>query len=317
MTELQYLPSSPSDTSQIMQMYNTPIKQLQVGRAGKVGILDLELSSDKDANKTVITKQFFQVPLQIQRVLHLEKSIPQMAYLYMLSSSGGILQGDRYRINVTMKDNAVSHMTTQGATRIYGMNANYASQTLNITTHQGSYLEYVPDQIIPYKNSRYHQNVNLQVDSNSTLIYAEILTPGRVAMNELFQYDICYLQTCCRDQYQRTNFIENTKIQPKDQPVTKFGVLGNRKTVGTVYIITMKKYLGMLEDVINRDIRQTCDSGTSVSFGTSILPHDSGIIIRILGDKTDDICDIIAKILQISRQVILDSSSLLSKIRKS
>lgn len=316
-TELQYPQASSSDTPQIMQIYNAPLKQLQVGRAGKVGILDIELSLDTDANKTVITKQFFQVPLQVQRILHLEKSIPQMAYLYMLSSSGGILQGDRYRINITVKDNAISHITTQGATRIYGMNANYASQTLNITTHPGSYLEYIPDQIIPYKNSRYHQKVNLQVDNSSTLIYAEILTPGRVAMHELFEYDICYLQTCCQDQNQRIKFMENAKIQPKDQPVTKFGILGNYKTVGTVYIMTMKKYLGRLKDMINQDIKQTYDSNTCISFGTSTLPNNSGIVIRILGDKTDDISDIIIRVLQISRKVILNSSSLPIKVRKS
>ena len=68
-----------------------------------------------------------------------------MAYLYLLSSSGGILQGDRYRTEIALKNNAVAHITTQGATRIYGMNNNYASQTVNITVQQGSYLEYIPD----------------------------------------------------------------------------------------------------------------------------------------------------------------------------
>ncbi len=52
----------------------------------------------------------------------------------------------------------------------------------------------------------------------------------------------------------------------------------------------------------------------AVSVGTSILPDESGIIIRILGNKTDRIFDVIFKTLEISRKKILGAS--FSKTRK-
>jgi len=209
---------TPNDIPDEIQIYDSKIKQLEVGKSGKVGILDLELQKNS-TGKTIVTKQFSQVPLQFQRVLYPENSLPEMAYLYVISPSGGILQGDRFRTDVLLKNKAIAHMTTQGATSIYSMNSNFASQILNITLDENCYLEYIPDQIIPFKNSRYYQKVNLKVHNNSTLIYSEILTPGRVAMGESFEYDICYLRTHCKNQDKKIRFWENTKIEPKKQRI--------------------------------------------------------------------------------------------------
>jgi len=201
-------------------------------------------------------------------------------------------------------------MTTQGATSIYSMNSNFASQIVNITVNENCYLEYIPDQIIPYKNSRYYQKVSLNVHNNSTLIYSEILTPGRVAMGESFEYDICYLKTHCKNQDKKIRFLENIKIEPKKQRLKDFGILGEYKIVGTVYILTRKEDVVELENTINKDIRNT----NIVSVGTSILPDDSGIVIRILGKKTENVFDVVFKTLEISRKKILGAS--FSKTRK-
>jgi len=307
LNKLEYY--TPNDIPNEIQTYDAKVKQLGVGKSGKVGILDLELQKDS-TGKTVVTKQFSQVPLQFQRALYPENSLPEMAYLYVISPSGGILQGDRYRTDVLLKNKAIAHMTTQGATSIYSMNSNFASQIVNITVDENCYLEYIPDQIIPHKNSRYYQKVNLNVHNNSTLIYSEILTPGRVAMEESFEYDICYLRTHCKNQDEQIRFLENTKIEPKKQKLTDFGILGEYKTVGTVYILTRKEDVIELENTINEDIKNT----DLVSVGTSILPDESGIVIRILGKKTDNVFDVIFKTLEISRKKILGAS--FSKTRK-
>ncbi len=307
MNKLEYY--TPNDIPKEIQIFEAKVKQLEVGKSGKVGILELELEKDS-TGKTVITRQFSQVPLQFQRVLYLENSLPEMAYLYVMSPSGGILQGDRYRTDVLLKNKAIAHMTTQGATSIYSMNANFASQIVNITVDENCYLEYIPDQIIPYKNSRYYQKVNLNVHNNSTLIYSEVLTPGRVAMGESFEYDICYLRTHCKNQDKKIRFLENTKIEPKKQRLKDFGILGEYDIVGTVYILTRKNDVIELENTINQDMRNT----DVVFVGTSILPDESGIVIRILGKKTDNVFDVVFKTLEISRKKILGAS--FSKTRK-
>ena len=294
------------ETPQEVKKYNLKIEQLEVGKSGKVGILDVELK-ENDKLKTVITKQFSQVPLQIQRAVYPENSLPGMAYLYIISPSGGILQGDRYRTNIMLKNNAVSHITTQGATRIYSMNSNSASQMVNITLDENCYLEYIPDQIIPYQNSRYYQKVNLNIHDNATLIYSEVLTPGRIAMNENFDYDICYLRTYCKNQNNKFRCLENMKIEPKENNMKVKGILGKYDVVGTVYILTKKEKLQKLEKMINEKIE-------FITSGTSILPNESGIIVKILSNSTEEVYEKIYEIVKITRKEILGAD--FTKIRK-
>lgn len=305
MNELDFV---SDDIPNEVQKYDSEIKQLEVGKSGKVGILEIELKQGN--NKTTITKQFSQVPLQIQRAVYPEESIPEMAYLYIISPSGGILQGDRYKIDVTLKNNAISHITTQGATRIYSMNSNFASQITNITVDDNCYLEYIPDQIIPYQNSRYYQKVNLNIHDKATMIYSEVLTPGRMAMNEYFDYDVCYLRTYCKNQEEKFRCLENMKIEPKNQNLNSDGILGKNKIVGTVYILTKKDHITELENMINTNLEKL----EEVSIGTSILPNESGIIVKIIGNNTEDIFKLIYGVLKITRKKILGAE--FSKIRK-
>lgn len=305
MNELDFV---SDDIPNEVQKYDSEIKQLEVGKSGKVGILEIELKQGN--NKTTITKQFSQVPLQIQRAVYPEESIPEMAYLYIISPSGGILQGDRYKIDVTLKNNAISHITTQGATRIYSMNSNFASQITNITVDDNCYLEYIPDQIIPYQNSRYYQKVNLNIHDKATMIYSEVLTPGRMAMNEYFDYDVCYLRTYCKNQEEKFRCLENMKIEPKNQNLNSDGILGKNKIVGTVYILTKKDHITELENMINTNLEKL----EAVSIGTSILPNESGIIVKIIGNNTEDIFKLIYGVLKITRKKILGAE--FSKIRK-
>ena len=89
-----------------------------VDKTGKVGILHLKFEKDSLSGNTIIKEQYSHVPLLAQRAMYLEESLPTMAYVYIVSPSGGILQGDRYQIDIKLGNNTYAHVTTQGATRI-------------------------------------------------------------------------------------------------------------------------------------------------------------------------------------------------------
>jgi urease accessory protein len=290
--------------------YGSVLSQLGVGKAGKVGALVLRLEHDPDRQKTVAKEQYSKVPLYTQRVLYLEESLPSMAYMYIISPSGGILQGDRYRMDITLKNDAFFHLTTQGATRLYRMDKNYATQIVNITVGEGCYFEYIPDQIIPYRNSRFYQEVTLNTHDNSTMVYSEMLVPGRVGSGESFEYDICYLKTNSKNQNGELRFIDIAMLEPKKKSIRNFGVLEGFDVVGTVYILTETKYIRELNDQINSMI----ESLPKIYGGATILPNNSGIMIRLLGAFATDVRNVIYQVVRICRKVILNVS--FSAIRK-
>ena len=273
--------------------------------------MQLKLERDPESGKTVIREQYCKVPLCIQRAMYLEETLPAMAYIYIISPSGGILQGDRYRIDITLSNNTFAHVTTQGATRIYKMEKNYGTQMVNITIGEGSYFEHIPDQIIPFRNSRFYQSSELAVHDNATMVYSEMIAPGRVASGESFEYDICYIKTIARNQSGKLRFMDVIKLEPRKEDLRVDGILGNFDVVGTVYIITREFYIKDLQLEINAKIKEV---EGSLSGGASILPAKQGIIVRILGKTTGDVRNLIFEAVRISRNQIIGAP--FSGIRK-
>ncbi len=295
---------TPDDIPPEVQEYGSELRQLQVGRAGKIGALTLLLEKDQERGKTVVKEQYSKVPLFTQRALYLEESLPSMAYIYIMSPSGGILQGDRYRMDIVLKNKACAHITTQGATRVYRMERNYATQIVNVVVDEGCYLEFVPDQIIPFRDSRFYQTVNLKVHDNGTMIYSEMIVPGRVASGESFQYDICYMKALAKNQKDMIRFIDIAILEPKKRNLNTVGILGTFDVVGSTYILTKADYVKELKDEINSGLQKF----THFSGGASILPYNSGVIVRMLGNVASDLRNAIYEIIKITRRKILNAS---------
>ena len=299
MTDLKFC--FPEDVPSQIASLDGKVSQMDVGKTGKVGFLKLVLQHDSQRNKTIVTEQRTQVPLYIQKALHYDETVPSMAHLFILSPSGGVLQGDRYRTDIELKNNAISHITTQGATRIYKMTSNYATQMINLKVGKDCYLEFLPEQLIPYKNSRYYQKATFTVDDSATLVYSETIVPGRVAMGELFDYDICYLKTVCYNEEQELKFHDNSVLEPKNQSMNNLGMFGNKTVLSTMFVVTKKENIEELYKKIN----QVFKDNNEVVGGASILPNDSGLSVRILSNSSEDNKTTVYSISQIIRKEIL------------
>ena len=290
---------TPSDIPEEISKFEGNVAQMDVGKSGKIGYLQLEMQNDSHKQKTVITKQRTQVPLYVQKALHYNLDYPSMAHLFVLSPSGGILQGDRYRMDVELKNNAISHITTQGATRIYKMESNFATHLVTLNLRNNSYLEFIPEQLIPYKNSRFYQKTLLDIDDSSTVVYSETIVPGRIAMGEMFDFDVCYLKTEGVIN-EKTKFRDSSLLLPKEEKIQSF-VMFNEKTILTsVYLLTKKS-----TEKINLMINDMFSKMDDITGGSSKLPNDSGLAIRILGNSSEDQKTTIYEILKIIRKEIL------------
>jgi urease accessory protein len=296
---------TPTDIPIEILEYDSQLEQLAVGKSGKLGVLQLSLEKDKFNNKTSIKNQFYKTPLCIKRALYLEETCPEMAYIYIISPSGGILQGDRYRIDISLENSAISHITTQSASRIYKMNKNFGTQIINLNVNKGCYLEFIPDQLIPFKDSRYYQVSNIKVHESATCIYSEILTPGRVASNESFEYDICYMKVRALDHLNKLRLIDIAKLEPKKENIKSFGIMDNYDIFGNVYILLPKDKLKNIKDEINILLNENLNN---IMGGCTTLPDDSGLLVRLLGTFVYDIRNMIYLILKIIRKKVLNIS---------
>jgi len=299
MTDLKFC--FPEDVPSQFASFDGKIPQMDVGKTGKIGFLKLTLESDSQRNKTVITEQLSRVPLYVQKALYYDETIPSMAHVFVLSPSGGVLQGDRYRTDIELKNGAISHITTQGATRIYKMDSNYATQMINLNVGKNCYLEFLPEQLIPYKNSRYYQKATFKIDDSATLVYSETIVPGRVAMGELFDYDVCCLKTLCYDDKQEIKFHDNCVLEPKKQTMNSLGIFGNKTAHSMMYVVTKQECIEELYETIN----QLFKDNDEIIGGASILPNNSGLSVRVLSNSSELNKTTVYNIAQIVRKQII------------
>lgn len=285
-----------------MLQHNEEIKQLGVNKSGKNGKLKIILDVDP-SGRTRIKEKESTFPLSVQKEIYYDQFQPNMTHVYMVSSSGGILQGDKYAIDIILEKDALAHITTQGATRIYGMNASNAIQVVNVSLDDGAYLEFIPDQIIPYKDSRFYQEINFKVHDNATMIYSEIISPGRIGMGEIFDYDICYLRSVGKNHKDELRFTDYTKIEPKKMNLQSFGLLEQKQITATMYVLTKTKDVETIIRTLENEIKNSAE----IEIGWSTMTKENGVLLRILGNTTRDVIRQVYDITKIVRKIILDS----------
>jgi urease accessory protein len=259
--------------------FETPVEGLGWGQTGKFGLLELTFAPLGGATR--ITQQFQQFPLQVFRPFHLDPHDPATAFVFVMSH-GSVVQGDRARLDLTCEPEARVHVTTQSAGKIYRMERNYATQLVNLDAGAGSFLEYLPDPLIPFRDARFFSRLSLTVHPTATAIIGETLLPGRVAYGENHDYSLFVSQLEARSPEGRLLFADTLRLAPALAPLQTPGRLGTHAVPASLYVVSQlvpaPELAGRLHD---------CLAGLpGVTGGASELPNGCGAWVRILGGSS-------------------------------
>ena len=257
------------------------------------GFAYIEVAADKNS-RTFIKNLKTKSPILVQKALYSDPTNLNKAHIYLMSSAGGMLQGDTLKIDITARKNTETFVTTQAATEIYKSENQNCCQHVKILVEKDSFLEYLPKQIIPHKHAKFFQNVNIRIDESSTLIYSEIISAGRIAYGEKFDFNSVRLQLNCTDQNSNILFSESSNLEPENNK-TKFNSLfGNQNLYSTIYIVSQK----IDSEKLSLQIYEFFKINSLI--GCSQLPNNSGVVIRILSNSIDIINDSISTIRQLT-----------------
>lgn len=98
-------------------------------------------------------------------------------YIKLLNIGEGIFPKDRVKTTFTL-ENSNLVITTESATKIYPSKKEFGLNSININL-ENSNLEFINDELILYKDSKYIQTFRLNFDEKSTFFYTDILSSGR------------------------------------------------------------------------------------------------------------------------------------------
>ncbi|MFF7190410.1 urease accessory protein UreD [Streptomyces sp. NPDC008222] len=260
-------------------------KQMPAGAPGKCGVL--EMSFARRGDRSVLTDLYRQAPLLVQQALYWDEHLPGLPCVYVITTSGCVLQGDRLDMSVTVGAGAMAHVTTQSATKIHQMDANFAAQSQELTLAEDAYLELLPGPVIPHRNSRFISHTQATVHESATLVFAEVLQSGRAhhGRGEMFEFDL-YSSTVTASRPDGTPlFTEKLIAEPGRQPVRQAGVMGPFNVLANVIVLTPPSHT----QAIYEQVVPGADPDAGCMSGASLLPNEAGLAYKVIGMEIEPV----------------------------
>lgn len=299
--EITNAPEVDFSTAREMKRYLKEPEAMYVGAPGKHGYLKLGFELDKEG-KSILRDLDRRHPLIVQQELYFDEEMPEMPCVYILSSGGPNVDGDRYRQDITMKKDSFAFISTGAATKLAEMKYNYSGLIQNIVLEEGAYLEFMPEPVIPCRHTRFISDTRLSIHPTATVFYSEIFMPGRKYYKdgELFQFDI--LSVCSHGERPDGEqlFREKFVIDPNVEHPRNLGIMGQFDVFANVLVMTPKEKA----DEIYERTDAFIDRERKLAAGITRLPNDAGLLYKVVGMEPGPVKKMVREFCSTTRQVV-------------
>ena len=196
----------------------------------------LRMVIEERAGRAIARQQYFQGALRVLRPHYLDDT-GQVSYT-IVNPGGGYLGGDVYAIDIEVAGGSSATITSQSATKVYKTPQEPAYQHSTFRLGPDAVLEYVPDQLIAYRDAHYIQDTVVEMDPSASFLSTEIVTPGWAPDGTLFKYDQLQLRQEVRI-HGRPVIVDNLIVRPDDDaaPVRSMLHMDGRSHLGSLLAV--------------------------------------------------------------------------------
>ena len=147
----------------------------------------------RDDGTSYAARQSFSGALRVIRPHYLDGS-GQVTYT-VINPGGAYFGADAYQLSFDVGNAAALMVTTQSATKVYRTPQGPAEQHMRVTVGREATFEYLPDQLIVYREGTYRQETVVVIEPSSRLVLGEIVTPGWAPDGTAFRFDELRMRT--------------------------------------------------------------------------------------------------------------------------
>lgn len=227
-------------------------------------------------DKTVLEDVSFTAPFKIMTPFY-EK--PDFMHVMLLSASAGIMEGDTQEFQIHTKPNAHMRFSAQAYEKIHKMKDGYAKRNTRIQVEEGSVLDYYSQPVIPFAQSAFTSTLEAELaDESAQFLYEEILSCGRTAYGEQFDYRF-YHNLVSVKREGKLIYRDNTCFRPDLMDMQGIGMYEGFHHYGTLLIFNRELEREQIEE-----IRQVLEDDSQIQGGvTRISSRDTAV--RVLGNR--------------------------------
>lgn len=259
-----------------MSIGTLPRPDAELTERAPEGLLELVAAVAPDG-RTYLSSRSQRFPLRLTTPLYLDPAQPGMAFIYVQNPTGGLFEDDDHTIALDVEPGALVQLTTQAASKVYRAEKGCARQRVTLKVAAGAFAEYLPDALIPHRGARLRQEVVADVEPGGQLIVSEIVSPGRVARGEAFEYSSLSLTTRIRCGAEQCA-IDALLLEPGERDPRVAGVLAEWPYMASLFTVVP----GSDCEALAATVSAAAGGVSGCLVATSTLPSAAGVLTRIL-----------------------------------
>jgi urease accessory protein len=134
---------------------------------------DVLLVAELAGGRTVLRRQHVGYPFHITRPFQLDRTRPDLATLYLQSTSGGLYAGDRLALDLVVGAGAALNLTTQASSVVHDGRADGSTMRQSVTVKDGGFCAFISDPYVLFPGASLHIATTATVDAGAILIMAD------------------------------------------------------------------------------------------------------------------------------------------------
>lgn len=247
----------------------------------------LAVKAGFNGEKTVLKDVAFTAPFKIMHPFYEKKDIMTVM---ILMASAGIMAGDRQEFTFQLDTGARMEVVSQAFEKIHKMDDGNAKRKTDIIVGKKSAFYYHPQPMIPFADSSFENEMNVELkDETSVFVMSEVLTCGRAARGEFFEFR-CYKNRVNIRQNGKLIYRDNTYYDPLSWNMQGFGMYEGFSHLGNLIICNESK-----DDLWVQKARILLDQAIDIEGG--ITQNGQNLtIVRMLGKTSQNIMDIMDRL---------------------
>jgi len=153
--------------------------------AGVHGVARIGYASDRGVSRLATLEQ--RTPL---RVLFPRPPAGDLPTAALVTTSGGLVGGDRLDVDVTIGAGAAALVIGQAAEKVYRSLGSDCRVAVTLGVGAGGWLEWLPQETILFEGARLRRQTALDIAADGRALAGEMLVFGRIARGETMSYGL-------------------------------------------------------------------------------------------------------------------------------
>jgi urease accessory protein len=247
------------------------------------------LTVTRSAGRTVVTSAYATSPLRLLTPANHGRA----AWVFTSSFGGGLVDGDRIRLDIEVGDGAAAFVSTQASTKVY-RSPHGTAATMSARIGSAALLVVAPDPVVCFARSRYRQVQRFEVADTGTLVAVDWISSGRRAFGERWMFDE-YEATLEVRKGGRLLVHDALALRATDGNLT--GRLGRFEVLATVTLVGARvrhEAAGIVSRVSARPVSR----GDDLLIAATALGGGEGCVVRMSGTSVERVGRTIRDLLQ-------------------